>query len=219
MIAMLRGVLAEKQPDHLVLDVGGVGYRLFVSLTTYEKLPGVGATVQLFTVTHVREDALHLYGFVSQEERSLFVLLNNISGIGTRMAISVLSTLSAPALVAAIAAEDLPTLCLVPGVGRKTAQRLVIELKDRLPAGMMMPLSSAETLDGDKPGSVAESAAGSLPSRTVLRGELTSALLNLGYKRPEVERVLGTLLAGASIHTVSDGLRAALKALARPVAE
>ena len=217
MIAMLRGILAEKQPDHMVLDVGGVGYRVFISLTTYEKLPNEGEKVQILTVTHVREDALHLYGFASSDERAIFILLNNVSGIGTRMAMSALSTLSAPSLATAIAGEDFPTLCLIPGVGRKMAQRLVIELKDRLPTSMMTaPAVGSEP--GEK-GNSKEKSPSQPPARTVLREELTSALLNLGYKRPEVERVLGPLLNGPSIGSISDGLRAALKALARPVTE
>ncbi|MEO5363521.1 MAG: Holliday junction branch migration protein RuvA [Magnetococcus sp. DMHC-8] len=213
MIAMLRGVLADKQPDQIILDVGGVGYRVFIALSTYEKLPGPGAELRLLTLTHVREDALHLYGFTSQEEKSLFILLNNVTGIGTRLALSALSTLSTSALATAILTDDLPTLCLIPGVGRKTAQRLVIELKDRLPA----------TLLAAGPGQGATEADRTIPppvdSRAVLREELTSALMNLGYKRPEVERVLGQLLAGSQVAGVSDGLRAALKVLARPVAE
>jgi Holliday junction DNA helicase RuvA len=217
MIAMLRGILAEKQPDHMVLDVGGVGYRVFIALTTYEKLPNLGETVQILTVTHVREDALHLYGFSTQEEKALFILLNNVSGIGTRLALNALSTLSASALATAILREELNTLCLIPGVGRKTAQRLVIELKDRLPTGILMAAGGGTTPETG--GVSLDDAPLAPPSRAVLREELTSALMNLGYKRPEVERVLGTLFAAQSIASVSDGLRAALKALARPVAE
>ncbi|MBF0460555.1 MAG: Holliday junction branch migration protein RuvA [Magnetococcales bacterium] len=217
MITMLRGILDAKHPDHIVLDVGGVGYRVFIALSTYEKLPDVGGAVRILTVTHVREDALHLYGFSTPEERTLFVLLNNVSGIGTRLAISALSTLSASSLAVAIATEDLPALCLIPGVGRKTAQRLVIELKDRLPVGLSVNPGSGSGPEGV--GVVSQESPLQPPPRTVLRGELTSALMNLGYKRPEVERVVGQLLAGTSIVSVSDGLRAALKALARSVAE
>ncbi|MBF0400212.1 MAG: Holliday junction branch migration protein RuvA [Magnetococcales bacterium] len=216
MIAMLRGVLAEKQPDHIVLDVGGVGYRLFIALSTYETLPAVGEQVRMLTLTHVREDALHLYGFASQEERALFVLLNNVTGIGTRMAISALSTLSASALAGAIASEDLHTLCLIPGVGRKTAQRLVIELKDRLPARNM---STTPTESGQEGATGADQPSPQRAQQAVLREELTSALMNLGYKRPEVERALSKLFLAGQITSVGDGLRAALKALARPVAE
>lgn len=217
MIAMLRGILEEKQSDHIVLDVGGVGYRVFISLSTYEKLPAVGESVRILTVTYVREDALHLYGFATSEERKLFVLLNNVTGIGTRMAISALSALSTSALVGAIASEDLHTLCLIPGVGRKTAQRLVIELKDRLPPGL---LAHAADRTGQEGGAVTtEQVASQLPSKALLREEVTSALLNLGYKRPEVERVLGTVLMGSQVTTLGDTLRAALKALVRPVAE
>lgn len=218
MIAMLRGVLEEKQSDHIVLDVGGVGYRVFISLSTYEKLPAVGESMRLLTLTHVREDALHLYGFATSEERTLFVLLNNVTGIGTRMAISALSALSTSALAGAIASEDLNTLCLIPGVGRKTAQRLVIELKDRLPPGLLLRAVEGSGQEGGGAGT-AEQVASPLPSQGVLREEVTSALLNLGYKRPEVERVLSKLLVDPRMTTLSDLLRAALKALVRPVAE
>ncbi|MEO5354844.1 MAG: Holliday junction branch migration protein RuvA [Magnetococcus sp. XQGC-1] len=217
MIAMLRGTLAEKHPDHMVLDVGGVGYRVFIALTTYEKLPNLGEAVHILTVTHVREDALHLYGFSTQEEKSLFILLNNVSGIGTRLALNALSTLSASALATAILREELNTLCLIPGVGRKTAQRLVIELKDRLPTAIIMAAGGGTTPETG--GVSLDNAPLPPPSRAIVREELTSALMNLGYKRPEVERVLGPLFAGQAIASVSDGLRAALRALARPVAE
>ncbi len=218
MIALLRGILAEKHPDHVILDVGGVGYRVFITLFTYEKLPNLGEEVRILTLTYVREDALHLYGFSSPEEKMLFVLLNNVTGIGTRLAISALSTLGTSTLATAIMTDDLNTLCLIPGVGRKTAQRLVIELKDRLPAGLpVAPVGG--TGQGESGGSGAEAAALQPPSRTLLREELTSALMNLGYKRPEVERVLGQLLSGSRIATVGEGLRAALRALARPVTE
>ncbi|MBF0184881.1 MAG: Holliday junction branch migration protein RuvA [Magnetococcales bacterium] len=215
MIALLRGTLVDKQPDQIILDVNGVGYRLFIALSTYEKLPETGNSVQLLTITYVREDALHLYGFATQEEKLLFTLLNNVTGIGTRLAISSLSALSCATLVQAIRNEDLTTLCLIPGVGRKTAQRLVIELKDRLPPHLLH-LSLASGQGNSTP---APAAAESESMANTLQTELISALINLGYKRPEVERVVGLLLRQAAFTTLSDGLRAALKQLARPVGE
>ncbi|MBF0096535.1 MAG: Holliday junction branch migration protein RuvA [Magnetococcales bacterium] len=214
MIAQLRGTLVDKQPDQIILDLGGVGYRLFIALSTYEKLPELGSTAQLLTVTYVREDALHLYGFASPEEKSLFLLLNNVSGIGTRLAISALSALSSSTLVQAIRNEDLNTLCLIPGVGRKTAQRLVIELKDRLPPQLLHPAGPSTT-----EAATAATATSTEGSDNRMQTELISALINLGYKRPEVERVVGQLLRQEPCHTLSDGLRAALKRLARPVGE
>ncbi|WP_130470400.1 Holliday junction branch migration protein RuvA [Candidatus Magnetaquicoccus inordinatus] len=215
MIAQLRGTLVDKQADQIILDVGGVGYRLFIALSTYEKLPDLGSTVQLLTVTYVREDALHLYGFASQEEKTLFLLLNNVSGIGTRLAISSLSALSSHTLVQAIRNEDLNTLCLIPGVGRKTAQRLVIELKDRLPPQLLF----AQTSPATDSASATTTSGSADAAENRMQMELISALINLGYKRQEVERVVGQLLRQTPSTTLSDGLRASLKLLARPVSE
>lgn len=229
MIAMLRGTLEEKRPDQILLDVGGVGYRVFIALSTYETLPDLGKEVRIFTLTHVREDAFHLYGFATQEEKTLFVLLNNVNGVGTRLALAALSAMSPQALVSAIAAEEVGTLCQISGVGRKIAQRLVIELKDRLPAGFVatsgsVPVDSVEYSGEAMPDGGKRPARGT--SSSVLREEIASALLNLGYKRHAVDRVLGQILADARlsgahaserITTVGDGLRAALRILSRQV--
>ena len=214
MIALLRGTLAEKQPDQIVLDVGGVGYRVFIALSTYETLPDLGEQVRLLILTYVREDAFHLYGFVTQEEKSLFVLLNNVNGVGNRLALSALSALTPQALVTAIISEDLAMLCRIPGIGRKIAQRLVIELKDRLPPALLVGVQNNGTAttglaSGGQPKPQASSA--------LLRREISSALLNLGYKLTEVESVLTRIMNNAEITSVGEGIRAALKELSRQV--
>ena len=135
MIALVRGTLAYKSIDHVIVDVGGVGYRLSIPLSTFYSLPESGE-VSLFTHTHVREDALLLYGFLTLEEKDLFVILIGISGIGPKLAINILSHIPAGELKRAIAAGDIKRLSGLPGIGKKTAERLVLELKDKVvPAG------------------------------------------------------------------------------------
>ena len=128
MIGRLRGQLVKRDPAQVILDVNGVGYRVFIPLSTYYRLPERGADVLLHTATHLREDALHLYGFLSEQERSLFDLLRGVTGIGPRVAINILSGITAEELSAAIGRGDLVRLSAIPGVGRKTAERIVLEL-------------------------------------------------------------------------------------------
>lgn len=225
MIAMLRGVLEEKRPDHIVLDVGGVGYRVFIALSTYETLPDRGQTVRLLTLTHVREDALHLYGFFTQEEKALFVLLNTVNGISAKLALSALSSMSVRALASAIAAEEIAALCRIPGIGRKIAQRLVVELKERLPAEWLVgtPTPSAQQTTPASPAPATPAHAGVAGAQ--VKEEIGSALLNLGYKRSDVawalEQVGKTHTpdegAPALSITFGDGFRAALNLLSRHV--
>lgn len=132
MIAWLAGRLAQKSPAQCVVDVHGVGYQVFLSLNAYCALPEVGAPVQLHVYTHVREDTLQLYGFIEPEERDLFLELLNVSGIGPRLALTILSGCSARELREALASEDVTRLVAIPGVGKKTAARLVVELRDRV---------------------------------------------------------------------------------------
>ena len=132
MIAFLRGKIAFLEGNAVVLDVGGVGYRIFVPVSCQSRLPGMGEEVLLLTYLSVREDSLQLYGFIEQAERELFVMLLNVGGIGPKGALSVLSFLSPPQLYLAVAQEDVKTVMKVPGVGKKTAQRLILELKDKL---------------------------------------------------------------------------------------
>ncbi len=133
MIARLRGTLVEKHPNQAVVEAGGVGYDVTIAVPTYSKLPEVGSEVGLRIYTHVREDALLLYGFLSQDEKTLFEKLISVSGIGPKLAITVLSGLAASDLTTAIRRGEVERLVRVPGVGKKTAERMVLELRDKLP--------------------------------------------------------------------------------------
>jgi Holliday junction DNA helicase RuvA len=169
-IAQLRGRLLRKQPQEAVVDVGGVGYRVTIPLSTFYRLGEPGGEVTLLTYTHVREDALALFGFLTAVEQALFERLIAVSGVGPKLAISVLSGIEAPDLVLALRTSDVARLTRIPGVGKKTAERLVVELKDKMQA-----LAAAE-----------EPAAAGAAGTT--RDDLVSALLHLGYSRPEAER-------------------------------
>lgn len=169
MIALLEGRLAEKSPERVVLDVRGVGYEVSVPVSTFLELPDEGKTVRLRIHTHVREEALQLFGFWSEPERIGFRLLIGISGVGPRLAIAILSGVPVERFVAAVRDGDLAALRSIPGVGPKTAQRILIELRDRL--------------------AVFESVGALLPGEGVEAATL-SALVNLGYARAEAERVV-----------------------------
>ena len=132
MISHLRGALLEKHPNAVVVDVHGVGYEVTIPVTVYSSLPAIGAEVALHIHTHVREDALSLFGFVSAAEKALFEKLISVSGIGPKLAVTALSGLAAPELIAAIRTGDLDQLVKIPGVGKKTAERMVLELRDKL---------------------------------------------------------------------------------------
>jgi holliday junction DNA helicase RuvA len=167
MIAHLRGTLLEKHPNQAVVEAGGVGYDVTVPISTFSALPETGAEVRLRIHTHVREDAISLFGFATGEEKMLFEKLISVGGIGPKLAITVLSGLAAPDLIAAIRGGQVDRLVRVPGVGKKTAERMVLELREKLPAG------AAEA-----------AAAAALPGgKAVLNGleqDVVSALLNLG---------------------------------------
>ncbi|MGH9389163.1 MAG: Holliday junction branch migration protein RuvA [Vicinamibacteria bacterium] len=177
MIGRLQGRLLRKRTDAVLLDVGGVGYRGFIPLSSFYALPKEGEEILLEIVTVVREDALHLYGFVSEEEKEVFELLTSVSGIGPRLAINTLSGIRAADLVRAIQSGDLARLVAVPGIGRKTAERLIIELKDRVEAM------------GREKGPAGRGAAG-LGGDEGPVGDCISALVNLGYKRSAAEAVV-----------------------------
>ena len=180
MIAALRGTLAEKQPGRIVVDVGGVGYEVQIPLSTYYAVGERGAEVSLRIHTHVREEALLLFGFLTRLELDLFERLIGINGVGPRLALAVLSGIEPPALVQAIRTADVARLTGIPGVGKKTAERIALELKDKLAAAA----AAAET-DGAAP--AGDGVGG-------LRGDVISALLNLGYQRPSVERAVNVVL-------------------------
>ncbi len=132
MISYVRGVLDYKEPNLVVVDINGIGYEVFVPLSTYQKLPAVGGQVKLHTYHHVREDAMQLYGFLSSEEKEVFELVLSISGVGTKVALSILSFISVNEFRRAIAQSDMKTLTKIPGIGKKSAERMVLELKDKI---------------------------------------------------------------------------------------
>jgi holliday junction DNA helicase RuvA len=171
-IAWLRGKLVQKEPARVVIDVHGVGYEVFIPTTTFTAMPSAGADVSLDIHTHVREDALSLYGFSSRQERRVFERLISISGIGPRLAVTILSGGSVEGLVGAIRRGDLARLTSIPGVGKKTAERIVVELKDKL-----QDLSEAA-------------------AKPVVETDVLSALENLGYSRPIAEAAVRRAVNG-----------------------
>jgi Holliday junction DNA helicase RuvA len=169
MIAQLRGRILRKSPQEVVIDVGGVGYRVTIPVSTFYRLGEAGAEVSLRIHTHVREDAFALFGFLSETEESLFARLIDVAGVGPKLAVNILSGIEAPELVDALRASDVARLTRIPGVGRKTAERLVLELKDKMPA--TLPAAEAP-----------------VPATGTAKEDLLSALVHLGYSRPEAER-------------------------------
>ena len=174
MIAHLRGRIFAKHPNRIIVDVNGVGYDVAVPLSTFYGLGEPGAEIALRIHTHVREDALLLYGFATLLELDLFERLIGISGIGPKVALAVLSGIEPKELVRAVERGDVARLTAIPGVGKKTAARMVLELKDRLPSARL----------------VAETAGGGAPDAPVLRDDVLSALTNLGYHRPLAEKAV-----------------------------
>jgi holliday junction DNA helicase RuvA len=197
MIAHLEGRLLRKSPQEVVVDVRGVGYRVSIPVSTFYRLGDEGAEVRLLIHTHVREDALALFGFESPRELTLFERLIEISGIGPRLALTILSGIETPELVDALRSNDVARLTRIPGVGRKTAERLVLELKDKLPA-LVGP--------GEPPGAAAA------PSSPI-KDDLLSALANLGYSRSEAEKAADTAVRDNRDGRFEDLLRRALQIL------
>jgi Holliday junction DNA helicase RuvA len=200
MIASLRGRLANKAPNRIIVDVGGVGYDVAVPLSTYYTLGEPGCDVALRVHTHVREEALALYGFSTGLELQIFERLIGISGIGPKLALAVLSGIDVTDLVRAIQTGDVGRLTAIPGIGRKTAERIGLELKDKLPKGIV-----------DEAGAGTDAGA---PDR-VLRQDLLSALLNLGYHRPLAEKAVEGALARTASPAFETVLKQALRELAR----
>lgn len=198
MIGFLRGRVLDKQPNKITVDVQGVGYEVHVPLSTYYDVGEPGSEIALRVHTHVREESLQLFGFLTTLEQQLFERLIGISGIGPKLAIAVLSGIDSAELVGAVQRGDVARLTGVPGIGRKTAERIVLELKDRLaqlvvPAGAIAAASPADRL----------------------RGDLLSALQNLGYHRPLAEKAVDVALKGAADATFEAALRSALRELMR----
>ena len=200
MIAFLRGRVLEKQPNKVIVDVQGVGYELHVPLSTYYDVGESGAEVSLRVHTHVREEALQLFGFLTMLAQQLFERLISTSGIGPKLAIAVLSGIEARELLSAVQRGDVARLTGVPGIGKKTAERIVLELKDRLSALAATAGTDATTIDS--PGER-------------LRADLLSALQNLGYHRPAAEKSVEITLSATSDATFEQALRSALRELMR----
>jgi len=197
-IAFLRGRILDKQPNRLIVDVNGFGYDLSVPLSTFYGLGEPGAEVSLRVHTHVREDAIALFGFATRLEQDLFERLIAISGIGPKVALAVLSGIEPAELTRAIERADLARLTAIPGVGKKTAERIVLELKDRLPRVQAAPAAVGAGCDAG-----------------ALRDDVLSALVNLGYHRPLAEKAVES-----AVKTTPDGnfertLKQALRELAR----
>jgi Holliday junction DNA helicase RuvA len=194
MIALLRGTLLEKHPNQAIVEAGGVGYDVAIPVSTFTQLPEPGAEVRLRIHTHVREDALQLFGFATPLELALFDRLVAVSGIGPKLALAVLSGIAPGDLVGAIGGGDIARLVSIPGIGRKTAERIVLELRDKVSA-----------LEG--------SATGGAPGDGT-RTDLLSALVNLGYHRPAAEKAVDAALA-ATGGAFEASLRRALESLTR----
>ena len=207
MIAHLSGTLLSKEPNAVILDVGGVGYEVTIPISTFYDLEEPGSNVKLRIYTHVREDALQLYGFKTLRERDLFMRLISVSGIGPRLGITLLSGMSADEMIASIRTNNLARLTLIPGVGRKTAERLVMELRDKVAA-----LSSAE-LEEELGGAPAGGAG--VTTEDSMRSDVLSALLNLGYQRGAAEKAVTAALDEGGDISVEVILRRSLKKLAK----
>ncbi len=198
MIAHIRGQLIEKNPGVVVIEANGIGYRVFVSLHTFYDLPGAPQTVQMYTHTHVREDAFQIYGFSTLLERELFRILLGVSGIGPKLAINILSGISAPELLQSLSTGDLSRLTSIPGVGRKTAERMILDLQEkarqaeaRLPVPQRPPAAADEMAE-----------------------DVVSALVNLGYKKGQAEKAVERVLQEIPGAKLEEALKATLKVLA-----
>jgi holliday junction DNA helicase RuvA len=198
MIGQLRGRLTDKRPNQVLVDVGGVGYLVQVPLSTYAALGDLHTEVTLLIHTHVREDALALYGFVSAREKHFFELLISASGVGPSLALKILSGMSVEELVPAIRSSDLARLTKIPGVGRKTAERIVVELKDKI---------DAVAVEAQRP--AATTPAG-------IEADVVSALVNLGYDARAAESAVSEVKREASPTNLEQLLRAALQVLSAP---
>ena len=205
MIAHLSGTLLSKQATSVILDVAGVGYEVSIPLSTFYELEDPGSNVQLRIYTHVREDALQLYGFKTARERELFLRLISVSGIGPKLGITLLSGMSADEMITSIRNNNLAKLTLIPGVGRKTAERLVMELRDKV--------ASLSAAVDEELGAKSDVAAA--PTEDSMRSDALSALLNLGYQRNAAEKAVSASLGENGEVSVESILRSSLRKLAK----
>lgn len=202
MIAHLTGTILSKQPNAVVIDVNGVGYEVTIPVSTFYELGDVGAQASLRVHTHVREDAIMLFGFRTGREKELFLRLTSVSGIGPKLGITFLSGTSPDDLIAAIRSNDLARLVSIPGVGRKTAERVVIELRDKI--------GQLALLDADE-----SSAPSSAVDVDATRDDVVAALVSLGYQKALAEKIVAKVLAVESDRTIEHVLRQALKQLSK----
>jgi holliday junction DNA helicase RuvA len=196
MIAHLRGRLLAKHPNQAIVETGGVGYDVTISVPTFSDLPGLGSEVTLHIHTHVREDQIALYGFLRSEEKQLFEKLITVSGIGPKLAITILSGMPADEMVNSIRGNDVARLVRIPGIGKKTAERMVLELRDKLPAAGSEEITA-------------------VPSLTAIEEDVLSALTNLGYQRPVAERVVTGVARNGKDRSFEAMFRQALAVLSK----
>jgi Holliday junction DNA helicase RuvA len=195
MIAHLRGKLLAKHPNQAIVETAGVGYDVSITVPTFSDLPAVGSDVALHIHTHVREDLIALYGFLRPAEKALFEKLITVSGIGPKLAITILSGMPADEMTGAIRGNDIAKLTRIPGIGKKTAERMVLELRDKLPKG--------------------ETDAAAMATTNPLEEDVLSALVNLGYQRPIAEKALTVALRSGAKASFESLFREALAALSK----
>jgi Holliday junction DNA helicase RuvA len=196
MIAHLRGKLLAKHPNQAIVETAGVGYDVTITVPTFSDLPAAGAEVALHIHTHVREDTIALYGFLRPAEKALFEKLLTVSGIGPKLAITILSGMAADEMVGAIRGNDVARLTRIPGIGKKTAERMVLELRDKLPQ-------------------LATPTAPAIPTLNAIEEDVLSALLNLGYQRPAAEKALASATRNGKGGSFDALFRDSLAALSR----
>lgn len=202
MIANIKGILIQKSVNSIVIDVHGIGYHVFVPLSTFYELPDIGLPVSLKIHTHVKEDAIQLFGFRTSEERDVFLLMISVSGIGPRLATNILSGISAPELAKAVCAEDLKKLVSIPGIGKKMADRMIFELKDKLLKILLAEETSLPVAGEDAGERVKE--------------DSLSALVNLGYKSSVAKDVVEKVIEESEGEVILETLlKKALKRLAK----
>jgi len=196
-IAQISGTLAHKVPGEVIVDVGGVGYQVFIPLNVFYRLPEIGARVTLYIHTHLREDALQLFGFQEATEKQVFLLLNSVAGIGPKLAVNILSGIPADELAQAIKEGDQLRLVSIPGVGKKLAERIIVELRDKFATFQAQVTETSVASNGSQ-----------------LMQDAVSALVNLGYRKAEVEKsVRDTVQAGNT--TLEEVIKEALRRISR----
>ncbi|HTM11057.1 MAG TPA: Holliday junction branch migration protein RuvA [Verrucomicrobiae bacterium] len=197
MIGRITGILDAKSPGEITIDVGGVGYQIFIPLSVFYRLPEPGEKVRLFIHTHLREDALQLFGFLELEEKQMFLLLNSVAGIGPKLAVTILSGIPADDLARALREGDQARLLSIPGVGKKLAERMVVELRDK--AGTMP---------------VVETGAAATNGASQVSRDAISALVNLGYRRADAEKAIRDITQKQE-GTLGEVLKEALRRLSQ----